>query len=429
MCRFRVLEMSLDIHKDVQIRAIETSKTMCQQRLFDDEAGQDKVGDIFKLITEDDADIRRAAADFIKAVYVDIELEEDYNKDKKKNGKREIYMARGLAEMLDKNTEGLDDLHLVMDALSSAECDFLDDLDLLCDLMLEEDGEECLDEEQKATVGRMIQGYMATVSALDEKDESGHRMKKKNSPAHARCRDATLLLGDRLPSMVKHFAADVAALKPLIGCLEHFMLEAFNAKDSTLKDIAEVLVDITKKANDYSLLETCAIALEHFETEDFSAKSAVEALIKNLFKAMAGDLKKVAEAVEKNTKLTTVQELVLLRMVLMAGRCNVFKTEQSIRTHAVKMLEFVGRADTCMKPESASYALMLVNFYLSWYVCGSMDAPEKAIEAKEELMGCCKALFERGNQVPASLRVQAIISVADLHQVLGRNLTEVCCRF
>lgn len=420
--------MSLDVDKEVQIRAIETAKAMGVQGLLNDEDGVNFRETVYKMITEEDPDIRMAAADFIRSIYIDIDLAAEYSKSKKEQGKRapnrDVYMAKGMVELFNVVADEIQDLHPVMEPLMQ-ECDFLKDLGMLCDVMMQEDEEDCLDEEQKATLGRMILGVMATLSDLDEKDDSGHRTKKKNNPAHSNCKNATLLLGDKLPAMVRHFAADVSALTPLIGCLEHFMLEAFNAKDSSLKDLVEALVEITKKANDEELLIKCAIALEHFETEDFSAKSAVQANVKNLFKTMAADLKKVAEAFDKGSKLTTVQALALHRMVIVSGNCNVFKAEQTIRTSAVKMLMGVTNADSAVGIDSQCHALTIVLQYLTWSVLDGTDGPERMIEAKEELMSCCKAIFERGEEASNLLRVQAHACVADLHHILGCHLTEV----
>jgi len=422
--------MSYDIDKDVQIRAIETAKTMAQHDLLSDEPGLNYREEIYKMIAEADADIRRVAANFISAIYIELDLNGEYVKTKKTAGKnaakRDVYMTKGIVELLNVVSAGVDDLHLIMEPLLQ-ELPFLEDLTMLCEVMLEEDGEDRLDEEQKVTLGKMIQGVMATFSDWAEADDSGHRTKKKDTTGSSKGKKATLILGENLRKLMKFFAADVAALIPLVGSLEHFQLDAFNAKDSTLKDIAETLVDITEKANDDKLLENCAIAIEHLSSANYSAKPAVEATIKNLIKTTAADFKKVYEAIEKGSKLSSVHTLTLRRMMFLAGRFDVFKVDQSIRTHAVKMLEVVSTEKSPMSAESACHAMMIVHCYIAWRLENNQhgDGIERIFEAKEELLSCCKALFERGNNVDPLLRVQASACVADCQHLLGSNLNEV----
>ena len=417
--------MSYDVDKDVQLRAIETAKTMGQNGLLDNDLGHTFCEKIYKMVTEDDPDVRRAAASFVQCMYLDVDLATEYKQVAKKMGRnapnRSIYMIKGIVELLNVVAAGFADLHPVMEPLV-AEFEPLGDLDMLCTIMLEEESEDCLDEEQKATLGKMILGVVASTSELCEADESGLRMTKNKKPPGA-VKKATLLLGEKLPKMMQHFAADSTSLTSLVGTLEHFQLDAFNAKDSTLQDIAKALVEITRTANEADLLQECAIALEHFSTANYPSKPAVEALIKNLFKTMAADFKKVADVLEKGSKPSTVQITAVRRMMVLSGHCDVFKSEHSIRTSAVKMLEPVANDDSPLAPETACHAMMIVSSYLSWRAKAHAD--DSVYETKEELVTCCKALFERGIAVKPQLRAQATACMADCQQLFGRHLTEV----
>jgi hypothetical protein len=139
---------------------------------------------------------------------------------------------------------------------------------------------------------------------------------------------------------------------------------------------------------------------------------------------MAADFKKVADVFEKGSKPSTVQITAVRRMMVLSGHCDVFKSEHSIRTSAVKMLEPVANEDSPLAPETACHAMMIVSSYLSWRAKAHAD--DSVYETKEELVTCCKALFERGSDVKPQLRAQATACMADCQQLFGRHLTEVC---
>jgi hypothetical protein len=429
--RARVLQMSLDIDKDVQVGAIVTAQSMAKKDLLSDDDGLEYREKIYAMITEDDPDLRSAAASFIHEVYIECDLQPEYDKLNKKSGKsvpkRDVYMLKGIVELLNVVAAQCDDMHHIIESLLQ-ECDFLNEVGMMCDVMMEEEGEDCLDDEQKTTLGRMIWGVVATLSENAEPDESGQRLGKKKNPAVEKCRQTTLVLGEKLPNMLRYFSANPTALIALVGTLEHIMLDAFNAKDSSSKQIAEALIDITKKGVDEDLLMSCAIALEHFSGSTYAARPTVEALVKNLFKSLATDLKKVAEAFEKKAKLTTVHTYTLKRLVVLSGRCDVFKSEQSIRTDAVKMLAAIADEDSSIPPEIACQAILLVSQYLGWSVL-TPASDDRVNETKEQLVGCCHALFDRSDLEP-HLRAQANAALADCQQLFGRNAQEVlpsCC--
>jgi len=183
-----------------------------------------------------------------------------------------------------------------------------------------------------------------------------------------------------------------------------------------------------KKDVDQELLESCAIALEHFSSHDYAARPTVEALVKNLFKSLATDLKKVAEAFEKKSKITAAHTYTLKRLMLLAGHCDVFKSEQSIRTYVVKMLTAIAEEESAVPPDIAAQTILLVSQCLVWSVqTSSFD--DRVNETKEQLVGCCNALFERSDLSP-HLRAQASAALADCQHIFGRFSKEVlpCCR-
>ena len=422
------MQMSLDVDKEVQVRAIETARTMGVHGLLsDDEEGHAHREIIYKMISEEDHDIRASAASFIKSIYIDLDLDPEYQKVKKKDGKnapnRVMYMLKGVVELLNV-VAVCDDMQFIMEALMR-ECDFLDDLNMMCDVMMEEpvgvdeDDADCLDDEQKATLAKMLLGVMATLSEQAETDESGHRLAKKKNPLVEKCKKATLVLGDRMADMIKFFSSNNAVLIPLISTLEHFMLSAFNAKDASIKDIADALVDVTKKALDAELLEACALALEHFTSCSYAARPTVEALIKNLFKTIAADLKKVSEAFMKRSKLLPAHNYSLRRMTILGGSCNIFKSEQSVRASSVDMLEVVSDEDSKLDPSSSCQAILIVSHYLAWSV-EDLSMDDRVNETKEQLVGCCKQLLEHSSLDP-QLRLQANAALADCQQLFGRN--------
>ena len=192
------------------------------------------------------------------------------------------------------------------------------------------------------------------------------------------------------------------------------------------KQIAEAIVDFLKKDVDEDLLKSCAIALEHFSSHDYAARPTVEALVKNLFKSLASDLKKVAEAFEKKSKITAAHTYTLKRLMLLAGHCNVFKSEQSIRTYVAQMLVAIEK-DITVPPEIAAQTILLVSQYLVWSVQAS-SSDDRVNETKEQLVGCCNTLFERSDLSP-HLRAQASAALADCQQIFGRFSKEVlpCC--
>ena len=69
--RDRILEMRLDVTKQVASQAIETLKTMATKELVRNDGPEL----VYSLITEADVDIRSAAADFIEASYISHDLE------------------------------------------------------------------------------------------------------------------------------------------------------------------------------------------------------------------------------------------------------------------------------------------------------------------------------------------------------------------
>jgi hypothetical protein len=425
------MQMSMDIDKEVQVRAIQTAESMAIQDLLSDQAGLNFREQIYQMITEEDEDLRSASATFIKASYIDLDLEPEYKKLSKKFGKsvpaRDVYMLKGIVELLNVVAAQCDDMHYIMDSLMQ-ECEFLHDLGLMCDVMMEEEGEDTLDDEQRATLGKILLGVVATLSERAEPDESGQRLGKKKNPNVEKCRQATLVLGEKLPNMLKYFSANPAALTALVGTIEHMNLDAFNAKDSSSKQIAEAIVDFVKKDVDQELLESCAIALEHFSSHDYAARPTVEALVKNLFKSLATDLKKVAEAFEKKSKITAAHTYTLKRLMLLAGHCDVFKSEQSIRTYVVKMLTAIAEEESAVPPDIAAQTILLVSQCLVWSVqTSSFD--DRVNETKEQLVGCCNALFERSDLSP-HLRAQASAALADCQHIFGRFSKEVlpCCR-
>ena len=103
--------------------------------------------------------------------------------------------------------------------------DILDDVDMLCEIMLEEEGDDCLEMDQKATLGRMILGVLATKSDLAEQpDESQLRTQSKKGHEAEKHTEATLTVGNKMPKLLSLFKADVAALTPLVGCLSTLRL-------------------------------------------------------------------------------------------------------------------------------------------------------------------------------------------------------------
>ena len=119
------MQMRMDIDKEVQVRAIQTAESMAIQDLLSDQAGLNFREQIYQMITEEDEDLRSASATFIKASYIDLDLEPEYKKLSKKFGKsvpaRDVYMLKGIVELLSK-FPGVNHIMAMIDCCS-ASCD------------------------------------------------------------------------------------------------------------------------------------------------------------------------------------------------------------------------------------------------------------------------------------------------------------------
>ena len=435
--RERMLQMILDVDKHVQITAMSTALSMAQQDMLADDAGLKLRENVYSMITEEDADVRAAAAEFIVEIYIKSDIEVEWKKQQKREkntstaSSRKLYLIKGMVELLHVVAHECEDLAHVMAPLLTTMstmknyADILDDVDMLCEIMLEEEGDDCLEMDQKATLGRMILGVLATKSDLAEQpDESQLRTQSKKGHEAEKHTEATLTVGNKMPKLLSLFKADVAALTPLVGCLEHFALGAFNAKHSTIKEIAEALADITRKASDENLLAACAVALAHFADAAYASKDAVQAIIKNLVKTLAADLKKVADAFCGKSQLKPLQALALRRMMSLSDHFDVFKFDPNVTRDAVRMLGPLAEEDCSIAAESKSHAMVITSHYLAWAVLNRHDTVDKVTEAKEELVDCCRNLLASGDGLHPQLRAQAAAALADCFHILGKNLDE-----
>ena len=119
-----------------------------------DDAGLKLRENVYSMITEEDADVRAAAAEFIVEIYIKSDIEVEWKKQQKREkntstaSSRKLYLIKGMVELLHVVAHECEDLAHVMAPLLTTMstmknyADILDDVDMLCEIMLEEEGDD-----------------------------------------------------------------------------------------------------------------------------------------------------------------------------------------------------------------------------------------------------------------------------------------------
>lgn len=420
----RVLQMRLDKDKSVSVTAVETALSMAQKELLDAE----QIEEMYAMITESDLDIRHAAAGFIQSTYVEQDLEKAFDQASKKSKKainKEVFLLKGMVELLNAVAGDFEELQPMVDALLP-HMEYLQDFALLCDVLAEDDsGDDTLNTSCKTTLANMILGSFTMVSGHDSVDDGTQRQgkAKKATSSSAACKAACLTLAQRMPGLLRKFATDPKTLTPLIEILQRLVLTFFSSNDKTLKEIADLLVDVTRKAQEATLLKACAGALANFADTDYSSKSAVKGKLNSLYDSLAKELKKASEACTKGQKLNAVMVLSVRRVCILSGYLDVFAQEPLIKDHAMSMLGKLAEDANLFSSECGCLLLNMGLAFLIWRM-ESGDEPDipDIVEARGALLEHSDEIMRSSNGHPMPIRVQAMVTVADAAHLFGRYM-------
>jgi len=422
--RDRVLQMRLDKDKGVSVLAIQTAVSMAQKELLDAE----QIEEMYAMIMESDLDIRHAAANFIQSTYVEQDLEKAFEqacKKSKKNINKDVFLLKGMVELLNAVAGDFEELQPMIDALLP-HMEYLQDFGLLCEVLAEDDsGDDTLNSSCKATLANMIVGAFTMVSAQDSVSDGALRVgkAKKASNTSQACKTACLTLAQHLPILLRKFAADATTLVPLVEVMQRLVLSAFSAQDKALKEIADQLADITRKAQDITLLKCCAGALSNLVDSDYPGKKMAMGRLNSLYDFVAKELKKAAETCNKGQKLNAVNAVSIRRAGVLSGHIDIFKHEPSIKDHVLALLgKLADDSASLFPPECGSFLLNTALAYLMWRMeSGEPDIPD-LVEARGALLEHSDEIMRSSNGHPLPLRIKAMVTVADAAQIFGRYM-------
>jgi hypothetical protein len=333
-------------------------------------------------------------------------------------------VLKGVVEMLNAVAGDFHHLHPIVDSLLP-HMPFLKNIDLLCNVLMEEgvddEDDDVLTASQRVTLAEMLEASIALATGNTGNDDSANFSGKRNA-ASKTVKESCLAAAQSLPALLRKFGAEDEILEPIVLAISHLVLDVFSAKDKVLNQLAEIVADVTQKAQSEGLLDACGRAAANLLDSEYAARSSVEGCLAPMLSQLISDVRKACNSCEKGKKLTQINEMAVNRATIIGGHVDLFSKDGTLRDYLVSLLKIVAETDgPGLASVSAIGQLLAMGVQYLGYRVGEDEVKDltDAVEVRDCVIECADEIL-RNRSSARTLKNMALVAIGDVAQICGR---------